>query len=104
MTNVVGVIKLRQHMAEYIRRAEQGEAFVIVRNNEAVARLVPAREEPMSEEPTPETYADIDDERRAVFIEMTPARLRQLVGNDKLEALRILNEMEAALLANGGQP
>lgn len=35
-------------------------------------------------------------------IEMTLTRLRQLCGNDRLEALRVLNEMQAELLANGG--
>ena len=94
MTSVVGVIKLRQHMAEYIRRAEQGEAFVIVRNNEAVARLVPARKEPMSEErATYNTEQPAPEEADRLVALFAPRLVHQVLEQcwqDKRTARRVL--------------
>lgn len=101
---IIGVRALRHNLAEYLEHVEQGEEYIIVQRSKPVARLMPYREDTVSQEPTPKTYADIDEDRRAAFVQDTLDRLRQLVGNDRLEALRVLNEMEAALLTNGGQP
>ena len=95
MTNVVGVLKLRQHMAEYIKRAEQGEAFVIVRNNEAVARLVPAREEPMSEDKASYTVGappDVDQLLREDLAGYLAFNAYHQAHSDKAEAIRALAE------------
>lgn len=95
--------QIQRDFGEILTSVRRGETYDITHYGVKVARLMPYRENTVSQEPPFKTYADIDEDRRAAFVQETLDRLRQLVGNDRLEALRVLNEMEAALLANRGR-
>jgi prevent-host-death family protein len=43
----VGVRELRQNLSVYVARVKRGEAFAVTEHGHLVARLVPARPEPM---------------------------------------------------------
>lgn len=44
-THRIGAFEAKTHLADFLRRAEQGESFVIHRRGRPVARLVPFEEE-----------------------------------------------------------
>jgi len=48
------------------------------------------------------TYTQMDEARRAALKREMLEKIKALVGNDKLAAVRLINELEADLLANGG--
>jgi prevent-host-death family protein len=45
-TKTVNVRALRDHLSDYLHRAEQGESFVVVSRDRPVAQLGPAPEQP----------------------------------------------------------
>lgn len=49
----------------------------------------------------PPSPAQVDTDRRTQFKRDTIDRIQALVGRDKLEALRLLTELQAELLASG---
>ena len=60
---LVGVLDLRQNLAKHLDRvAEEGEGIIIVQRSKPVARLIPYREEPMSEEQSPYVYGTRHDD------------------------------------------
>ena len=59
---IIGVRALRHNLAEYLEHVEQGEEYIIVQRSKPVARLIPYREEPMSEEQSPYVYGTRHDD------------------------------------------
>lgn len=96
---------LRDTLGDVLNRVEHhGEAFEIRRYRTVIAELHPAGtahrihrlEAGMdAQHHPPET---LDPDSRAEFIHATLARLRALVGDNTLEGIKLLNELEAKLL------
>ena len=111
---LVGVLDLRQNLAKHLDRvAEEGEGIIIVQRSKPIARLIPYREEPMSEERAEYTTAfHLDDQGH---IQPAPQALVQALltvhhGDRAAAARALLAHIQAEqaalalLLATGGQP
>ena len=109
---LVGVLDLRQNLAKHLDRvAEEGEGIIIVQRSKPIARLIPYREEPMSEERAEYTTAfHLDDQGH---IQPSAQALVQTLltvhrGDAQAAARALLAHIQAEqaalalLLANGG--
>ena len=116
---LVGVLDLRQNLAKHLDRvAEECEGIIIVQRSKPIARLIPYREEPMSEERAEYTTAaeggafhlddqgDIQPSAQALVQTLLTvhrgdraAAARALLAHIQAEQAAL-----ALLLANEGQP
>ena len=104
---LVGVRELRDKLAEHLDYVATGEPIVIVQRSKPIARLIPYREEPMSEEQAAfhlDDQGDIQPSAQALVQTLltvhrgdAQAAARALLAHIQAEQAAL-----ALLLANGG--
>lgn len=91
----VGVLTFRQQLAKYLAEVAAGKHLVILRNNQPIARLIPYREEPMSEDKASYTVGappDFDQLPREDLAGYLAFNAYRQAHSDKTEAIRALAE------------
>ena len=104
---LVGVRELRDKLAEHLDYVAQGEGIIVVQRSKPIARLIPYREEPMSEEQAAfhlDDQGDIQPSAQALVQTLltvhrgdAQAAARALLAHIQAEQAAL-----ALLLANGG--
>ena len=93
---LVGVLDLRQNLAKHLDRvAEEGEGIIIVQRSKPIARLIPYREEPMSEDKASYTVGappDVDQLLREDLAGYLAFNAYRQAHSDKQAAIRALAE------------
>jgi prevent-host-death family protein len=90
----VGVLTFRQHLAKYLGEVAEGKHFVILRNNQPIARLIPYREGHMSEERARYVIPSPDGDNLSELVNLALF----LAHDDQTEAARLLAQAAADLL------
>ena len=83
---LVGVLDLRQNLAEHLSQVAQGEGIIIVQRSKPIARLIPYREGNMSEERTPYVIPSPDGDNLSELVNLALF----LAHDDQTEAARLL--------------
>lgn len=84
---LVGVLDLRQNLAEHLSQVAQGEEIIIVQRSKPIARLRPYEEAPVSEDPAPYSALPEDLDATALADELASIALAR--ARDDKRAARV---------------
>jgi prevent-host-death family protein len=90
----VGVLTFRQHLAKYLGEVAEGKHFVILRNNQPIAQLLPYEERAVSQEQARYNVAQVEpaeiDRLVALFAPRLVNQVLEQCWQDKATARRVL--------------
>ncbi len=94
---LVGVLDLRQNLAEHLSQVALGEDIIIIQRSKPIARLIPYREASMSEERAPYVIPSAEGDSLSELVNLALF----LADEDPTEAARLLAQAAANLLKAG---